>query len=166
MNDIFSAVVVFLIEPFSSFLVFLWIFWETYMVCLDFSQLLSLPLLSGAVMYSMCVGSIKHVMADTSWLTKVLFFSSVSSALNSMAAVALEDYIKPVYKDTTGRELSPVYALWISRALGRLTCVKTLVITGSAAQYSTLHWSDQFGVSEFLEAHLKLPPSTCREITF
>ena len=53
------------------------------------------------------------------WFT-VLLYSTVSSGLNSLAAVVLEDFIKPWcrYKK---KELSEMHATFYSKLLGQFT---------------------------------------------
>lgn len=41
--------------------------------------------------------------------------STISAALNSLAAVTLEDYLKPVYKKCTGYEFSPTKSASIAK---------------------------------------------------
>lgn len=43
--------------------------------------------------------------------------STISAALNSLAAVTLEDYIKPAYRKCTGREFSPSKSTSIAKVL-------------------------------------------------
>ena len=45
--------------------------------------------------------------------------SSVSSGINSMSAVTLEDIIKPIYHRTKKRELSEYYCRALTRTLGK-----------------------------------------------
>ncbi|EZA62320.1 hypothetical protein DMN91_010630 [Ooceraea biroi] len=43
--------------------------------------------------------------------------STISAALNSLAAVTLEDYLKPVYRKCTGREFSPTKSTSVAKVL-------------------------------------------------
>ncbi|KMQ89707.1 sodium-dependent multivitamin transporter, partial [Lasius niger] len=43
--------------------------------------------------------------------------STISAALNSLAAVTLEDYMRPVYRKYTGREFSPTKSTFIAKVL-------------------------------------------------
>ncbi|KAL6430735.1 hypothetical protein ACFW04_006943 [Cataglyphis niger] len=43
--------------------------------------------------------------------------STISAALNSLAAVTLEDYMKPLYRKCTGREFSPTKSTTIAKVL-------------------------------------------------
>ena len=52
------------------------------------------------------------------WKIFALYCSSVSSAINSMAAVALEDYIRPLFKHYKNRDMSLNAGVWTARGLG------------------------------------------------
>lgn len=43
--------------------------------------------------------------------------STISAALNSLAAVTLEDYMKPIYRKYTSKELSPTKSTTIAKIL-------------------------------------------------
>jgi len=43
--------------------------------------------------------------------------STISAALNSLAAVTLEDYIKPVYRQCSGHEISSTKSVFIAKVL-------------------------------------------------
>lgn len=43
--------------------------------------------------------------------------STISAAQNSLAAVTLEDYVKPIYKKCIGHEFSPAKSTYIAKLL-------------------------------------------------
>ena len=50
----------------------------------------------------------------------IFLFSSVSSAINSLAAVILEDFIRPAYYKKKQEDVPPKAALWISKGIGKI----------------------------------------------
>jgi hypothetical protein len=53
----------------------------------------------------------------------------VSSGVNSLAAVLLEDFIRPVYVTVRQRPMSDSQATWLSKALGNLVSKKDIKTT-------------------------------------
>lgn len=59
-----------------------------------------------------CVPSLKAYLC--------IFFSTVSSSINALVAVTVEDFILPVYKDLTQKQVS-----WMNMGLSKLQKQKT-----------------------------------------
>jgi len=62
--------------------------------------------------------------------------STISAALNSLAAVTLEDYIKPVYRKYREHEISPKKSVFIAKVLaftfGILSIALRWIASGNA----------------------------------
>ncbi|XP_011310486.1 putative sodium-dependent multivitamin transporter [Fopius arisanus] len=54
--------------------------------------------------------------------------STISAALNSLSAMTLEDYIKPLYSMKTGNEMSPKYCLVLSKVLAFLIGLASILL--------------------------------------
>ena len=84
-------------------------FVEMWYFCTSFEPLALLPYCMSCIPYSFL-----------NYKTILLYFSTVSSGVNSLAAVMLEDVIKMVYKKRTQGQLRDETSTQISKVLGRL----------------------------------------------